>query len=467
MTDTLDVINPATEDVFARVELDRPEQIQQALVNAAQAAREWRRVPLADRIALTHRFLDAFDAQSEAIAAELTGQMGKPITQARNEIKTMRARADYMAQIAEASLADVRIADGPNEFKRITHEPLGVIVDVAAWNYPLLIAVNVVAPGVLAGNAVVLKHSSLTLLCGPRFEQAYRSAGAPEGVMTAIVADRTRAAAALTSPHVDAVFFTGSVEGGRGVYQAAAPGLIDVGLELGGKDPAYVRADADLTAVVPNVADACFYNAGQSCCAVERIYVHQYCYEGFLDAILAEVGGYRMGDPTEDETYLGPVALAKTIDTMTQQLDEAVGRGARVLCGGRAATVNGRGRYWEPTVVADCANDMTLMQEENFGPLVGVMPVVDDDEAVRFMNDSRYGLSASIWTSDVEAGRRLAEAVEAGTVFVNRADYLDPALAWVGVKDSGKGCTLSRLGYHHLTRPKSYYARTLGMPHGQ
>ena len=461
MADSLDVINPATQDIFARVEQTSAEQIEAALAAANRAAQEWRRVPLTERIATTHRFLDVFTEQAEDIAAELTHQMGKPISQARGEVKTMRARAEHMAEIAEAALADVRIADGPDEYKRIAHEPLGVVFDVAAWNYPLLIAINVVAPGIMAGNAVVLKHSRLTPLCGLRFERAYRAAGAPEGVMTAVVADRTRAEAVLRSPLVDAVFFTGSVDAGRQVYQTAASGLIDVGLELGGKDPAYVRADADLDVVVPNVADACFYNAGQSCCAIERIYVHRSRYEAFLDAMVGEVSGYRLGDPIEEETYLGPVALAKTIETMNAQLDEAASRGARVLCGGQATSVNGKGRFYEPTIVADCAHDLTLMQEENFGPLVGVMPVADDDEAIHLMNDSRYGLSASIWTSDVEAGQRLAGAVEAGTVFVNRADFLDPALAWVGIKDSGKGCTLSRLGYHHLTRPKSYYARPL------
>ncbi|MBN1346111.1 MAG: aldehyde dehydrogenase family protein [Phycisphaerae bacterium] len=461
MPETLEVINPATEETFKRIDLHSADEIEERLVRASSAARQWRGVPMAERIAVTHRFVEAFTGKADEIAAELTAQMGKPITQARNEIKTMAARARYMAEIAEASLADVRISEGPDEFKRIVRDPLGVILDIAAWNYPLLIAVNVVTPGILAGNAVVLKHSSLTPLCGLRFEEAYRSAGLPDGVMTAIVADRTRAEAVLGSPHVDAVFFTGSVEGGRRVYQTACGGLIDVGLELGGKDPAYVRADADLAKVVPNVADACFYNAGQSCCAVERVYVHRSAYDAFLEAMLREVRGYRMGDPTDPDTYLGPVAMAKTIETMDRQLAEVVDRGARLLCGGKPASVGGHGRYYEATVVADCANDMAIMQEENFGPLVGVMPVADDDEAIRLMNDSRYGLSASIWTRDVDEGRRLAEAVEAGTVFVNRADFLDPALAWVGVKDSGKGCTLSQLGYNYLTRPKSYYARSL------
>ena len=246
MADSLDVINPATQDIFARVEQTSAEQIEAALAAANRAAQEWRRVPLTERIATTHRFLDVFTEQAEDIAAELTHQMGKPISQARGEVKTMRARAEHMAEIAEAALADVRIADGPDEYKRIAHEPLGVVFDVAAWNYPLLIAINVVAPGIMAGNAVVLKHSRLTPLCGLRFERAYRAAGAPEGVMTAVVADRTRAEAVLRSPLVDAVFFTGSVDAGRQVYQTAASGLIDVGLELGGKDPAYVRADADL-----------------------------------------------------------------------------------------------------------------------------------------------------------------------------------------------------------------------------
>jgi len=462
MAAILEVINPATEEVFTRLEQTSAEQIEHILAKARQAARQWRRAPLTERVAVTRRFLDAFTDQSEAIAAELTAQMGKPITQSRREIQTMRARAEYMAEVAADALADVVITDGPGEHKRITREPLGVVLDVAAWNYPLLIAVNVVVPAILAGNAVVLKHSSLTPLCGLRFEQAYRRAGLlPDGLMTAIVADRTHAEPLLRSPFVDAVFFTGSVEGGRSVYQTVSSRLIDVGLELGGKDPAYVRADADLATVVPHVADACFYNAGQSCCAVERIYVHGSIYHRFLESMVREVSGYHLGDPTDPQTYLGPLALAKTIRTMNRQIDEAVHRGAHVLCGGRATSVNGRGRYYEATIVADCTNDMGIMQEENFGPIVGVMPVQDDEQAVRLMNDSRYGLTASIWTRDVATGRKIAESVEAGTVFVNRADYLDPALAWVGIKESGKGCTLSHLGYQYLTRPKSYYARSL------
>jgi acyl-CoA reductase-like NAD-dependent aldehyde dehydrogenase len=461
MADTIKVINPATETIFTTLPQTGAEQIGHILTRAADAARQWRRVPLPERIALTHRFLAAFTEQSEAIAAEITGQMGKPITQSRNEIKTMRARAEYMASIAEQSLADICVAEGPAEYKRIAHEPLGLILDIAAWNYPLLIAINVVAPGILAGNGVILKHASITPLCGLRFEEAYKKAGLPEGLMTAIVADRKRAEVALKSPLVDAVFFTGSVEGGRNVYQTISSRFIDCGLELGGKDPAYIRADADLAKVVPNVADGCFYNAGQSCCGVERIYVHRSIYNRFLEAMLTEVATYTLGDPTDPKTYLGPVALVKTIDTMNRQIDEAVHRGAKVLCGGRAAKVNGKGRYYEATVVADCTNDMAIMQEENFGPIVGIMPVADDEEAVRLMNDSRYGLTASIWTHDVATGRKIAESVHAGTVFVNRCDYLDPALAWVGIKDSGKGCTLSAIGYEHLTRPKSYYARGL------
>jgi len=461
MARMLEVLNPATDAVVARLKQATEDEIQHLLRKAKEAARQWRRVPLSERIAVTHRFLDAFCGQADAIAAEATAQMGKPITQSGNEIKTMRHRAEYMAGIAEQALEDIHIADGPAEFKRIAHDPLGVVVDIAAWNYPLLIAINVVAPGILAGNAVVLKHASLTPLCGLRFQEAYKKAGLPDGVMTAVVADRKQSEPLLKSPLVDAVFFTGSVEGGRQVYRTISDRFVDCGLELGGKDPAYVRADADLEKVVPNVADGAFYNAGQSCCGVERIYVHRSIYNRFLEATLAEVATYKLGDPTDRNTYLGPLAMAKTIDTMNEQIDEAVRRGAKVLCGGRATHVNGKGRFYEATVVADCANDMTIMQEENFGPIVGIMPVADDEEAVRLMNDSRYGLTASIWTRDVAAGRKIAESVEAGTVFVNRCDYLDPALAWVGIKDSGKGCTLSRLGYEHLTRPKSYYARGL------
>ncbi len=462
MAEIIQVINPATESVFTRLEQTTSDQIRSILVKAKAAAKQWRHVPLGERIQATHRFLEAFTDQSEAIALEITSQMGKPITQSRNEIKTMRNRAEYMASIAEHALADVIISNGTSERKRIAHSPLGVVVDVAAWNYPLLIAVNVVAPAIIAGNAVILKHASLTPLCGVRFEEAYRKTGLlPDGLMTAVIADRKRAESLLKSPEVDAVFFTGSVEGGRNVYKTITDRFIDCGLELGGKDPAYVRADVDLAKVVPNVADGCFYNAGQSCCGVERIYVHRSIYDRFLEAMLREVATYRLGDPTDPQTYLGPLAMNKTIDTMNEQIDKATRGGAKVLCGGKATKVNGKGRYYEATVVAHCKNTMDIMREENFGPIVGIMPVNDDEEAVRMMNDNAYGLTASIWTGDAATGSRIAEAVEAGTVFVNRCDYLDPALAWVGIKDSGKGCTLSRLGYNYLTRPKSYYTREL------
>lgn len=456
-TPTLQLENPATNEIFQTLAMPDKDHVRAMIAQARDAFPAWRRTSLAERIAVTQRFVNEMRARQEEIAREITWQMGKPIKQARNEVNTMIDRAQYMAEIAPRALADEMLPDKPGFMRKIAHEPRGVVLDVAAWNYPLLIAINIVAPAILAGNAVLLKHSALTPLCALRMQEAYRAAGLPEGVMQAVVVDRTGAETLLTSPQVDAVFFTGSVPGGYEVYQAAARGLKRAGLELGGKDPAYVRADADLATTVANVADGAFYNCGQSCCAVERVYVDQKIYPQFLEAFLAEVQTYKLGDPLAEDTYLGPLAQKKQVGVLRAQVEEAVQRGAKVLLGGNATTWNGRGNYFEPTVLSHVTNDMKIMQEESFGPIIAVMPVAGDEEAVRLMNDSRFGLTASIWSRDEAAALKLAPQLEAGTVYLNRCDYLDPALPWIGYKESGLGCSLSHHGFMEVTRLKSYH----------
>ncbi|MEK7729652.1 MAG: aldehyde dehydrogenase family protein [candidate division KSB1 bacterium] len=409
----LSLENPATNEVLQTLAMPDAEQVRAMIANARRAALAWRWTSMAERIAITQRFVAEMRKRQEEVAREITLQMGKPIKQARNEVNTMIDRANYMAEIAPAALADEMLPDKLGFMRKIAHEPRGVVLDIAAWNYPLLISINIVAPAILAGNAVLLKHSSLTPLCALRMQEAYRAAGLPEGVLQAVVIDREGAEALLTSPAIDAVFFTGSVPGGYEVYKKAAAGLKRVGLELGGKDPAYVRADADLATTVPNVADGAFYNCGQSCCAVERIYVDQKIYPEFLAAFLSEVKSYKTGDPLAEETYLGPLAQKKQVGVLEEQVREAVQRGAKVLLGGNAPTHNGRGNYFEPTIVVNVTNDMKAMQEESFGPIIGILPVAGDEEAVRLMNDSRFGLTASIWSRDEKAALELAPHIEA------------------------------------------------------
>jgi len=337
-----------------------------------------------------------------------------------------------------------------------------VVLDISAWNYPLLITVNVVVPAVLAGNAVVLKHAHRTALCGDAFARAFERAGAPENLVTAIDASHETCAQIIARPEIGYVSFTGSVRGGHEVYREGARRFIDVGLELGGKDPAYVAPDADLDHAIANLVDGAFYNAGQSCCGIERIYVHASLYERFVEGALAEVRKYRLGDPLESGTTMGPMAQADAPRKLAAQVEEARTKGGRVLCGGKPThDAAGRGRFFDPCLVADANHSMHgLMVEESFGPIVGVQKVSDDDEAVRWMNDSPYGLTAAIWTRDQERAFRIGAQIETGTFFMNRCDYLDPMLPWTGVKDTGKGMSLSKYGFLPLTRRKSFHLRT-------
>jgi acyl-CoA reductase-like NAD-dependent aldehyde dehydrogenase len=366
-----------------------------------------------------------------------------------------------MLAVAPESLADIALEPTAGFTRFIRRAPLGVVFTVAPWNYPYLTAVNSIIPALAAGNAVILKHSAQTPRCAERFAEAFVEAGLPDGVFQHLFLSHVDTARLIAAPEIDFVCFTGSVEGGHAVQRAAAGRFIGTGLELGGKDPAYVRADADLDHAVENLVDGAFFNSGQSCCAIERIYVHRDVYSRFVGGFVDLTRTYALGDPTDAKTNLGPVVRARAAEFVRGQVSEAIAQGAKRLVGEDAFAASKSGTpYLGPSVLVDVTHAMRLMSEETFGPAIGIMKVDTDDDAIRLMNDSRYGLTAAIWTADERAAIRIGDAVETGTWFMNRCDYLDPALAWVGVKDSGRGCTLSRLGYEHLTRPKSFHLRT-------
>ncbi len=453
---SLTLIDPATGEATRQVETDTPTAISAKLDAARAAQREWRKLPVERRLAAVREALSYFRTEREVIAREITQQMGKPIAQARGEVAGMLARMEPMLDLAPRALAATRPPEKDGFERRVEHEPLGVVLDIAAWNYPLLVPSNVVFPALVAGNAVVLKHSPKTPLTGARFEAALRSLPIP-GVFAHVVVPDAEASALVSDPRIDHVSFTGSVRTGRSVYRAAAERLVDVGLELGGKDAAYVAEDADLDFAAENVVDGACYNAGQSCCSVERIYVHRSVRDAFLERVRKVLVAYVIGDPMDDKTTLGPLVDQRALDAVQKQVDEARAIGARIEVGGKRRGT--RGFFFEPTLIVDAPAGCLAMREETFGPVVAVQVVDGDEEAIAAMNDSRYGLTASVWTKNAARAERFAREVEAGTVFQNRCDYLDPLLPWTGWKESGIGSTLSEYGYLALTRRKSIHLR--------
>ncbi len=452
---TLTVDNPYTLETACAVTLADDAAVATVLGRARAAERAFRTSSVSDRIALCERAIVAMEADALRITEDITRMMGKPLTQAQNEVRGMASRARYLFTIAEASLAEVRLPDSPGLLRRIRREPLGIVLDLPAWNYPLLTAVNVVIPAVLAGNAVIVKHSPRSPLCGEHFASAFASAGAPPGLVQALHCDHPTSERIVGDPRVDHVVFTGSVYGGHRIQEAAAARFIRVGLELGGNDAAYVAPDCDLVAAVEGIVDGAVYNAGQSCCAVERVYVHASLYEEFIARAEPLVRAYVMGDPRDARTTLGPIAQPNHAAELAAMVDDATGRGARLVAGGRATKVDGRGRFFEATLLRDVPDDARLMRAESFGPVLPVAKVTGDDEALARMNDSTLGLTASVWTRDTARASRLAAQLEVGTVYMNRCDALDPGLPWGGVKDSGCGVSLSTLGFDELTRAKA------------
>ena len=461
MTGKLKTVSPVDGSVYVERPYAAPEDIAQALTRAVRAGEVWRDVPVAERAEVCARAVDAVVAARDDIAGEITWQMGRPIRYSPAEVGGFEKRARHMIAIAPEALADVGIGDREGFTRFIRRQPLGVVFTVAPWNYPYLTSVNSVIPALMAGNAVILKHSAQTPLAAERYAEAFVAADLPTGVFQFLHLDHPSTAKVIRAPEVDFVAFTGSVGGGEMVEAAAHGRFIGVGLELGGKDPAYVRADADLDFAVENLVDGAFFNCGQSCCGIERLYVHERVYDSFVGGFANLVGQYKLGDPTDPETTLGPMVRAEAADFVRAQTSDAISAGAKALIDPSGFDTDGEGTpYLAPQVLTGVDHSMSVMTEESFGPVVGIMKVGSDDEAVDLMNDSCFGLTASIWTADETAAVAIGGQVDTGTWYQNRCDFLDPALAWTGVKLSGRGCTLSALGYEALTRPKSFHLRT-------
>ncbi|MFX0546013.1 aldehyde dehydrogenase family protein [Roseovarius sp. S1116L3] len=456
MSETLTCISPIDGSVFATRETLDIDGAKAAAARARNAQVNWAARPLAERIRLVMAGVEAVGAMNDDIVPELARMMGRPVRYG-GEFGGFNERASHMAGIAEDALADIVVSEDDTFLRYIKRLPHGVVLVVAPWNYPYMTAVNTVAPALIAGNTVLLKHATQTLLVGERMAQAFHAAGVPEDVFQNVFMGHDTTSGLISASAVDFVNFTGSVGGGREMERAAAGTFTPVATELGGKDPGYVMEDADLDAAVDTLIDGAMFNSGQCCCGIERIYVHESHYDAFVEKAVKIVEGYRLGDPLDPETTLGPMAHVRFAKEVRAQIDEAVAAGAKAHIAKMAA--DDGGAYLTPQILTNVTHEMRVMRDESFGPVVGIMKVSSDDEAIELMNDSNFGLTASLWTADVKRAQAIGDRIETGTVFMNRADYLDPGLCWTGCKDTGRGGGLSIIGYHNLTRPKSYHLK--------
>jgi acyl-CoA reductase-like NAD-dependent aldehyde dehydrogenase len=455
------VDNPYTGETYTEVALENSAEVLSKVNRAAAAQREWSMVPLAERIALCDRFVDAIDGMRDQIATDITGQMGR--TYGHGEVGGVIERSKGMIALAPEALAEEVLAVRNGCERVITKEPVGVVLCIAPWNYPLLTAVNCIVPAILAGNSVVVRHSARTPLCAQHFEQAFEKAGAPPGLVQAVSCNHDVVPAMISDPQVSFVSFTGSVRGGHEIYQEVArTRFIDTTLELGGNDPVYIASDADAASAAEAAVDGAMFNAGQSCCGTERVYVHRSKYDEFIGAAKAAVDAYQLGDPMDSATTMGPMAQENSIGFLSGQVKEAVEKGATVLSGGteRVSDAAGKGRFYPPTLLVDCDHSMNIMMEESFGPLLPVQVVDSDEEAVALMKDSPYGLTAAIFTKDQQRVRDMGRQIPTGTIFMNRCDYLDPELPWTaGGEHTGKGVSLSKHGFGAVTKLKGFNMR--------
>ncbi|ETW11657.1 aldehyde dehydrogenase [Roseivivax marinus] len=456
MTDTLKCISPIDGSVFAERPVLSVDEGRAAAGRARAAQADWAARPIRERADLVLKGIAAVGEMNDEIVPELARMMGRPVRYG-GEFGGFEERGSYMAQIAEEALADIEVGDDDRFRRYIRRLPWGVAFVVAPWNYPWMTAINTVAPALIAGNTVVLKHATQTLLVGERMARAFHSVGIPEDVFQNVFLSHDTTNTLIGERAFDFVNFTGSVGGGQAMERAAAGTFVPVATELGGKDPGYVMDDADLDAAVNGLMDGAMFNAGQCCCGIERIYVHESLYDSFVEKAVAWVNELTLGNPLDEATSIGPMANVRFAQVVRDQVEKAVAAGATAHIATMPA--DDGGAYLTPQILTGVTHDMDVMREESFGPVVGIMPVKDDDEAVALMNDCKFGLTASLWTRDVERAARVGDRIETGTLFMNRADYLDPALCWTGCKDTGRGAGLSVLGFHALTRPKSYHLK--------
>ncbi|KFE33834.1 aldehyde dehydrogenase family protein [Thioclava atlantica] len=458
MSKLIQCISPVDGKVYAeRKTLSHPEA--QAMAARARAAQPgWAARPLAERIALVEAGIAKLNEKKEQVVEELAWQMGRP-TRYGGEFGGMNERAGYMASIAEEALAPMVVEESPAFLRQIAREPVGVVLIIAPWNYPYMTVINSLVPALIAGNTVVLKHATQTLMVGERIAEAFHEAGIPEDVLQNVFLSHDVTEQLLGERSFDFINFTGSVGGGRAIEKAAAGTFAGLGLELGGKDPGYVAEDADLDAAVDGLMDGALFNAGQCCCGIERIYVHESLYDAFVEKAVEWASKLRLGNPFEPETTIGPMANKRFAEVVRGQIEDAITDGAKPLLDPALFPADDGGAYLAPQILVNVNHEMRVMREESFGPVVGIMAVRDDEEAIAAMNDCDYGLTCSIWTADPERAQAIGARLQTGTVFMNRCDYLDPALCWTGCKETGRGGSLSVLGYHALTRPKSYHLK--------
>lgn len=456
MTKTVDLISPMDGSVYLTREVLTRDAAFDAAKRAKAAQADWAARPLSERIALVRKAGEIIGQQKDRMATELAHQMGRPVRYG-GEYGGFNERLTYMADVAVESLAPMQIEDSDSFRRLIKRTPWGTVLVIAPWNYPYMTAINTVAPALIAGNTVILKHAGQTLAVGDHLAEAFHAAGVPEDVFQNLVLDHDTTSALLSERAVDFVNFTGSVGGGQAIERAAAGTFIPVSTELGGKDPGYVRADANLDAAVDTLLDGAMFNSGQCCCGIERIYVHESLYDQFVEKAVAWVNAQKLGNPLDPDTTMGPMANVRFAKEVRAQIDEALADGAKAHIGTMPA--DDGGAYLTPQILTNVTHKMRVMRDESFGPVVGIMPVKDDEEAIALMNDSQFGLTASIWSADTATAEAIGDRIETGTVFLNRCDYLDPALCWTGCKDTGRGQGLSKLAYQALTRPKSYHLK--------
>jgi len=453
-------ISPIDGSIYYSAHENSTSDIQNTLKLAKKSFQLWSDLSVKERSAYITLFVEAIQNDKKEIAEEITWQMGRPLSQSPGEISGFVERAEYMIDIAEESLKNYEPNDKPGFKRWVKKVPLGVVAVLSPWNYPLLTSVNAIVPALLAGNVVVLKHSFQTPLVAERYVKAAREAGFPEGVFQILHLNHQNTSNFIADHKVDGVLFTGSVNGGIAIQNSLRDKFIPCGLELGGKDPAYVRADANLEMTLESLVDGAFYNSGQSCCGIERIYVHDSLYKKFVDGFVDLTKKYQLGNPLEDSSNLGPMVKTSAANYVRKQIDDAIKAGARSLVDESLFSESKKDSpYLSPHVLVNVDHNMEIMSEESFGPVVGIMKVNNDEQAIQLMNDSQYGLTASLWTNDIDKAAILGNRIETGTVYMNRCDYLDPALAWTGVKNSGRGVTLSKIGFDHVTRVKSFHFR--------